>query len=164
MNRKGFQLVEILIAGVILVVAVGSVVALSLTASSGLRKSADVLFAVSLARLSLEKVLSLPYNDLLDDGALYPIYEAASGTGSPPGPLFEKFETGNSSATQSIRVADYPDLNLQVEALNFRYQVNVTELSPPDAQAIKQVLITIYWDNKGNTYNYKLIGFSSKRF
>jgi hypothetical protein len=164
MKNKGFQLIEILIAGAILVVAVGSVIALSFTASSGLKRSADVLFAVSLARLSLEKVLATPYDDLLDDGALYPIYEAASGTGSPPGPLFQNFESSPTNTAQTIRVSNYPDLNPQVENLNFRYQINVTELLPPEAKAIKQVLVTIYWDNKGNTYNYKLIGFTSKRF
>jgi hypothetical protein len=160
-SRSGFQILEVIMAASILLVVVGAVVALSITSSRNIRRSADVLFAISLAQLTMEKVLGNPYDQISDDSTIYPIYKTVAG--APPGPVFENFEVPQTGSSLAIEKLNFQSLHTQVSDLQYRYQVRVTDLIPPNAHASKQILVTIYWMNEGNTYEYKLSGFLSKK-
>ena len=158
-KRAGFQIVEVIVASSILLVVVGGVVAISVASGRTLDKSADVLIAISLAQLTMDKVLGSNYELITDDSKTYSIYSESEAMGTFH-PLVE-FQSGVPSepldqTTQSMIK--------QMTELNIRYQVRVTEVYPPNAFAIKQVLVTIFWNNSGNTLEYKLSGYLSKKY
>lgn|GEM_PF-1975377 len=160
-TQSGFQILEVIIAASILLIVVGSVIALSITSSRTIQKSADVLFAISLAQLTMEKVLGQPYDQISDDMTLYRLY-ANQGGGGAIDPFLD-FQPENSAPNPTGETSQMDSLLRQISDLNMQYQVRVTELGPPDAYSSKQVLVVISWENSGNTLEYKLSGFISKK-
>ena len=156
---RGFQFIEVVVAVGILVIAFGSVIALSITANRGTRKSADVLFAIALAQLTMEKVHAIPYQDLTNDPTSYPVY---AKSGAPVTGLYEFFEATSGQILPISKSLD-EDFHKQVEGLDYHYKIGVVDLKPPQAKDCKQILITITWVNAGNTFEYKLSSLRARR-
>ena len=158
-THNGFQIVEVIVATSILVVVVGGVIALSVASSRTLEKSADVLFAISLAQLTMDKVLGSSYDQINDDAQTYSLYEKDKELG-----IFNPLEEFRTQDTSDFSDQLPQSLAKQITELNVRYQVRVAEVYPPNAFAIKQVLVTVFWNNSGNTLEYKLSGYLSKKY
>lgn len=151
-NKKGFQLIEVMVAVVILGIAFGSLIMLSMGSSKQLQKSADLLMAISLSQLIMEKNKALPYN-LIETTTFTKIYGDNSG-------VFSKFEALEGKV-YPINEGSTPDLYKQLQSMDYQYQLEVEKVA--DTADSKLIQVTIKWTNRGNELSYQLNGYLSKR-
>lgn len=154
--RKGFQLIEIVIGAGILAVSLGAVISISVTSSRGMRRSGDLLVAISLAQLTMDKVLSKPFFKIQPCG-WKPFHDDKT---IGPGEEFLRFETMPPLTETSVNKEYLPGLYRQFQNLDYQYKIDVDALST--SSDLLSVLITVRWQNSGNTYDYKLTGYRAK--
>ena len=153
---KGFQLVEVLFAAGLLAVVLGSIIAISVSSTRGINRSADSLLCISLSRYVMELTLSTSFDSIINDNEIYSTYKDEE-EGITPGPLFEDFEQ-----LESTSMAIETDLDKalfeQFKALNIRYRVQVTDIGNTNNTRIKQILVSIFWQNGSRSLQYNLAG------
>ncbi|PCJ20109.1 MAG: hypothetical protein COB02_05785 [Candidatus Cloacimonadota bacterium] len=154
-KQSAFQLVEVMIALVILGIAFGSLILLSTSSSGNLRKSADLLMAISLAQLVMEKSKSLPY-DLIDDSDFSKIYQDNNSNSG----IFNQFEALDDKI-YAIEKEELPNLYKQLQSMDYQYKIEVEKVN--NSVDSKLIQVTIQWINKGNQLQYQLNGYLSKR-
>ncbi|MCO4782434.1 MAG: type II secretion system protein [Candidatus Cloacimonetes bacterium] len=154
-DQRGFQLIEVMVAVVILGIAFGSLIMLSMGSSKQLQKSADLLMAISLSQLVMEKSKALPYG-LIDSVAFTKVYKGSSGTSG----LFDQFEALDGKS-YSIDDKNTPALYKQLQSMNYQYKIEVEKID--NTADSKFIQVTIQWTNKGNILSYQLNGYLSKR-
>jgi Tfp pilus assembly protein PilV len=154
-KTKGFQLMEVMVAVVILGITFGSIIMLSMGSSKQLQKSADLLMAISLSQLVMEKSKALPYN-LIESVAFTKVYQKS---GNDSG-LFNQFEALDGKI-YSINEESTPSLYKQLQSMDYQFKIDVEKVT--DTIDSKLIQVTIKWSNKGNDLSYKLNGYLSKR-
>lgn len=151
-HKKGFQLIEVMVAVVILGIAFGSLIMLSMGSSKQLQKSADLMMAISLSQLVIEKTKALPF-DLIENSDFTKIYDDSSG-------MFSQFEALDAKV-YSINSKDIPSLYKQLQSMDYQYKIDVERVT--DTADSKLIQVTIKWTNRGNELSYQLNGYLSKR-
>ena len=152
-KKSGFSLIEAVIALIILGIAFGSVIFLSISSSQQLHKSADVLLAISLAQVIMEKSKSKSY-DLIEDSEFQSFLDLKDSN------LFKEFEV---SENQIYSIDEKKSANLykQLQSMKYQYKIEVEELQ--NTVNSKLIQVVVQWENKGNSLNFQLNGYISKR-
>lgn len=154
--RKGFQLIEIVVGVSILAVAFGAVISISVTSSRGMRRGGDLLVAIALAQLTMDKILCKPFSSIQPEGW----QSFHEGDGRSPGSEFSRFEVVPPLLETAVNSDNLPGLYKQFQTLDYQYKIDVS--TPGTTSDLLSVLITIRWQNRGNTYDYKLTGYRAK--
>jgi hypothetical protein len=121
-----------------------------------MRRGGDLLVAIALAQLAMDKVLCKPFNDIHSEG-WQSLHE---GDGRVPGTEFARFEVVPPLLETPVNHDNLPGLYKQFQTLDYQYKIDVS--TPGATSDLLSVLITIRWHNRGNTYDYKLTGYRAK--
>ncbi|MCJ8345012.1 hypothetical protein MJH12_05690 [bacterium] len=154
-KHAGFQLIEVMVAVLILGVAFGSIILMSVSSSSNLQKSADLLMAISLSQLVMEKTKSLPY-ELIESSDFIKLYK----NGNSSIDLFSKFEALDDQV-YGIEKEKLPNLYQQLQSMDYQYSIEVEKVE--NSKDSKLIQVIIQWTNRGNQLKYQLNGYISKR-
>ncbi len=160
-KNRGFQITEVIMASSIVAVIVGVIVAIGISSTRGINRSADSLLCISLARHIMELTLSHSFDNIIDDSQIYSTYKD-SDMGIQPGPLFNNFEKTKLIPMSIERNLD-EGLFEQFRSLNIRYKVQVINFSETSDIQFKQILVSVFWNNGSQQLIYNLTGSISRR-
>ena len=162
LNRLGFQLIEVIMASGITAAIVGVIIAIGITSSRGINRTADALLCISLAQHIMELTLSKSFDQIVNDNAIYSTYKD-SGNNISAGILFENFEQSTASSMAIDKDFD-KILFEQFKALDIRYRIQVIEFDNSLNNDFKQVLVSVFWHNGSGQLNYNLTGNIARKF
>ena len=158
----GFQIIEVIIASSIIAIIIGVIVAIGVSSTRGINRSADSLLCISLAQHIMELTLSNSFDNIINDNKIYSTYKEADND-LFAGPLFEEFEEIN-SFSMAIESDLDSDLFEQFKSLNIKYRIQVFDFGDGSRTSFKQVLVSIFWHNGYRELNYNLSGNISRRY
>lgn len=141
-NNKGFTLIEVMIAAVILAIGILGVAAMQAAAINGNNTGRSFTEATTLAQNWVEIIIRLPFNKTAGDGVVPNLFELQDGNGA------NNNQAGLDDGLLLGNAADFTQANI---GPNGRYTIDFNYADNVVAPNTKTIRISVTWQDARGT-------------